>query len=198
MVRCLRRGPRSGWCRFWPSTPRACRCVRRQIAVRASIIELSCRTALRRVAPGTLGITRPPSASPAGSSFAVVRMVFGVRIERQSKEAGGRDQRARPQRGRLLRWDPADAGPGAITATLLLLRQAHGSPLLDRSSARRRRPICGICVCAFPVRQPHRPPAWDHRNVVLSRLAPQFLLAALASSSSSTFFCVRAVAFFCP
>src|SRR5215471_16094643 len=104
---------------------------RRRIAVRASIIAAAILAGTALAGDWLLrqlGITLPAFRIAGGLLlFAVAfEMVFGARIERQSKEAeDALDERVRNIAAFPLAI-PLMAGPGAITATLLLSGQAAG------------------------------------------------------------------------
>jgi multiple antibiotic resistance protein len=80
----------------------------------------------------TLGITLPAFRIAGGLLlFAVAsEMVFGVRIERQSQQAEEAVEEHVHNIAAFPLAIPLMAGPGAITATLLLSGQASGRPLL--------------------------------------------------------------------
>src|SRR5215470_15977452 len=108
---------------------------RRRIALRAAIIAAAILAGTALVGDWLLrqlGITLPAFRIAGGLLlFAVAsEMVFGVRIERQSKEAEEAiEERVRNMAAFPLAI-PLMAGPGAITATLLLAGQARAEPLL--------------------------------------------------------------------
>jgi multiple antibiotic resistance protein len=106
---------------------------RRQVASRASIIAaliLIGTTIVGDWLLTTLGISLPAFRIAGGLLlFSIAsEMVFGVRIERQSKTA----EQAIEERVRNVAAFPLAiplmAGPGAITATVLLASQASGKP----------------------------------------------------------------------
>jgi multiple antibiotic resistance protein len=80
----------------------------------------------------TLGITLPAFRIAGGLLlFAVAsEMVFGVRIERQSQQAEEAVEEHVHNIAAFPLAIPLMAGPGAITATLLLSGQASGQPFL--------------------------------------------------------------------
>jgi multiple antibiotic resistance protein len=107
---------------------------RRQVAVRASIIAALILIGTAIIGDWlltTLGISLPAFRIAGGLLlFSIAsEMVFGVRIERQSKTA----EQAIEERVRNVAAFPLAiplmAGPGAITATVLLASQAAGRPL---------------------------------------------------------------------
>jgi multiple antibiotic resistance protein len=157
---------------------------RRRIAIRASIIAAAI---LAGTALGgdwllrQLGISLPAFRIAGGLLlFAVAsEMVLGVRIERQSKQA----EEAVEERVRNVAAFPLAiplmAGPGAITATLLLAGQANGNMILLAILIGVVTVVCALCLGVFLL---------SHRidrllgvtgNVVSSRLLG-VLLAALA------------------
>src|SRR6266850_742276 len=107
---------------------------RRQIAVRACIIAGAILAGTALIGDwllSKLGITLSAFRIAGGLLlFAVAsEMVFGVRIERQSKQAEeALDEHLRNVAAFPLAI-PLMAGPGAITATLLLAGQASGKPI---------------------------------------------------------------------
>jgi multiple antibiotic resistance protein len=127
---------------------------RRQIAGRACIIAgaILAGTALAGDwLLAKLGITIPAFRIAGGLLlFAVAsEMVFGVRIGRQSKEAEeALDEQVRNIAAFPLAI-PLMAGPGAITATLLLAGQAGGKPLLLGSLIGVVAVVCALCVGVF-------------------------------------------------
>jgi multiple antibiotic resistance protein len=107
---------------------------RRQVAVRASLIAVLILIGTAIIGDWlltTLGISLPAFRIAGGLLlFSIAsEMVFGVRIERQSKTA----EQAVEERVRNIAAFPLGiplmAGPGAITATVLLASQAVGRPL---------------------------------------------------------------------
>ena len=127
---------------------------RKQIAVRACIIAgaILAGTALAGDwLLAKLGITIPAFRIAGGLLlFAVAsEMVFGVRTERQSKEAEeALDEQVRNIAAFPLAI-PLMAGPGAITATLLLAGQAGGKPLLLGALIGVVVVVCALCVGVF-------------------------------------------------
>jgi multiple antibiotic resistance protein len=107
---------------------------RRQVAVRASVIAALILIGTAIIGDWlltTLGISLPAFRIAGGLLlFSIAsEMVFGVRIERQSKAA----EQAIEERVRNVAAFPLaiplTAGPGAITATVLLASQAAGRPV---------------------------------------------------------------------
>jgi multiple antibiotic resistance protein len=112
--------------------------------------------------------------------FAVAfEMVFGVRTERQSKEAEeALDEQVRNIAAFPLAI-PLMAGPGAITATLLLAGQANGRPLLLGALIGVVAVVCALCVGVFLIAGRIDRLLGVTGNVVASRLLG-VLLASLA------------------
>ena len=157
---------------------------RRQIAVRASIIAalILCATALggdwllRQ-----LGITLPAFRIAGGLLlFAVAsEMVFGVRTERQSKQAEDALEEHVRNVAAFPLAIPLMAGPGAITATLLLAGQARGDPMALAVLIAVVMLVCALCLGVFLLANRVDRLIGITGNVVLSRLLG-VLLAALA------------------
>jgi len=157
---------------------------RRHVALRASIIAT---VVLAGAALGgdwlfrMVGITLPAFRIAGGLLlFSIAsEMVLGVRIERQSKAA----EQALEEHVRNIAAFPLAvplmAGPGAITATVLLAGRAGGNPagLVELIGV-----ICVVlatCYAAFLAGSPLARALGTTGNVVLSRLLG-VLLAALA------------------
>lgn len=106
-------------------------------------------------------------------------MVFGVRIERQSKEA----EEAIEERVRNVAAFPLAiplmAGPGAITATILLAGRSGGEPLRLMILLAVIAAVLAICFAVFALAGPIAKLLGTTANNVLSRLLG-VLLAALA------------------
>src|SRR5437899_9388787 len=107
---------------------------RRCIALRASIIAAAILAGTALVGDWLLhqlGITLPAFRIAGGLLlFAVAsEMVFGVRIERQSKQAEDALEEHVRNVAAFPLAIPLMARPGAITATLLLAGQARGDPI---------------------------------------------------------------------
>jgi len=157
---------------------------RKQIAVRASII--ACAILAGTALGGDwllhqLGITLPAFRIAGGLLlFAVAsEMVFGVRTERQSKQA----EEALEEHVRNLAAFPLAiplmAGPGAITATLLLSGQARGQLVLLAILIGVVALVCGICLAVFLLANRVDRLLGITGNVLASRLLG-VLLASLA------------------
>jgi multiple antibiotic resistance protein len=157
---------------------------RRRIAVRSSIIAgaILAGTALfGNWLLGTLGITLPAFRIAGGLLlFAVAsEMAFGVRIQRESKQAENAvEERVRNVAAFPLAI-PLMAGPGAITATLLLAGQAGSRPLLLAILLGVVVVVTAACLAVFLLAHRVDRLLGITGNVVLSRLLG-VILAALA------------------
>jgi MarC family membrane protein len=157
---------------------------RRQIAVRASIIAAAILAGTALLGDWLLhqlGITLPAFRIAGGLLlFAVAsEMVFGVRTERQSKQAEDALEEHLRNVAAFPLAIPLMAGPGAITATLLLAGQASGKPgslaiLIAVVVA-----VCALCLGVFLLANRVDRLLGITGNVVSSRLLG-VLLAALA------------------
>jgi multiple antibiotic resistance protein len=157
---------------------------RRQIAVRASIIAalILCATALGGDwLLHQLGITLPAFRIAGGLLlFAVAsEMVFGVRTERQSKQAEDALEEHVRNVAAFPLAIPLMAGPGAITATLLLAGQAGRNIVPLAILIGVVAAVCAICLAVFLIAGRIDRLLGITGNVVLSRLLG-VLLAALA------------------
>jgi multiple antibiotic resistance protein len=106
-------------------------------------------------------------------------MVFGVRIERQSRAA---EQALEEQVHNIAAFPlaiPLMAGPGAITATVLLAGRASGDALLNAILLAVVVAVFAICFVVFTLSTPIARWIGITGNLVLSRLLG-VLLAALA------------------
>jgi len=156
----------------------------RQIAVRASIIAAAILAGTALLGDWLLrqlGITLPAFRIAGGLLlFAVAsEMVFGVRTERQSKQAEHALEEHLRNVAAFPLAIPLMAGPGAITATLLLAGQASGKPgslaiLIAVVVA-----VCALCLGVFLLANRVDRLLGITGNVVSSRLLG-VLLAALA------------------
>jgi multiple antibiotic resistance protein len=157
---------------------------RRQIAVRSSIIAgvILAGTALfGNWLLGKLGITLPAFRIAGGLLlFAVAsEMVFGVRIKRESQQV---EQAVEEHVRNLAAFPlaiPLMAGPGAITATLLLAGQAGPQPLLLAILLGVVAAVMAACLSVFLLANRVDRLLGITGNVVLSRLLG-VILAALA------------------
>jgi multiple antibiotic resistance protein len=128
-----------------------------------------------------LAIT-PPAFRIAGGLllFAVAsEMVFGARVERQSKQAEEAIEEHVAHVAAFPLAIPLMAGPGAITATLLLAGQARGQPLLLAGLLAVILIVIGACFGVFWMANRIERMLGVSGSVVLSRLLG-VLLAALA------------------
>ena len=157
---------------------------RRQISVRAAIIAAAILTGTAFVGDWLLrqlGISLPAFRIAGGLLlFAVAsEMVLGVRTGRQSQEA---EQALEEQVRNVAAFPlaiPLMAGPGAITATLLLAGQAGGNLVLLAILIGVVIVVCALCLLAFLIAGRIDRLLGITGNVVLSRLLG-VLLAALA------------------
>jgi multiple antibiotic resistance protein len=128
-----------------------------------------------------LGISLPAFRIAGGLLlFSIAsEMVFGVRIERQSRTA----EQALEEHVRHMAAFPLGipllAGPGAITATVLLAGQAAGRPLMLAALVGVILVVAALCFATFAVADRIGNFLGLTGNVVLSRLLG-VLLAALA------------------
>jgi MarC family membrane protein len=157
---------------------------RRRIAVRASIIAgaiLAGTALLGDWLLHQLGITLPAFRIAGGLLlFAVAsEMVFGVRTERQSKQAEDALEEHLRNVAAFPLAIPLMAGPGAITATLLLAGQASGKPVSLAILIIVVVVVCALCLGVFLLANRVDRLLGITGNVVSSRLLG-VLLAALA------------------
>jgi multiple antibiotic resistance protein len=157
---------------------------RRQIAVRASIIAAAILAGTALLGDWLLrqlGITLPAFRIAGGLLlFAVAsEMVFGVRTERQSKQAEDALEEHLRNVAAFPLAIPLMAGPGAITATLLLAGQASGKPILLAVLIVVVIAVCALCLVVFLLSNRVDRLLGVTGNVVSSRLLG-VLLAALA------------------
>ena len=157
---------------------------RRHVAARASIIAA---VILAGAAVGgdwlfrTVGISMPAFRIAGGLLlFSIAsEMVFGVRIERQSKAA---EQAVEEHVRNIAAFPlafPLMAGPGAITATVLLAGRTEGNLVAFALLLAVICAVLAICYLTFRVAGPIGRTLGITGNVVLSRLLG-VLLAALA------------------
>jgi multiple antibiotic resistance protein len=157
---------------------------RRRIAVRASIIAAAILAGTALVGDWLLrqlGITLPAFRIAGGLLlFAVAsEMVFGVRTERQSKQAEDALEEHLRNVAAFPLAIPLMAGPGAITATLLLAGQASGEPISLAVLIAVVATVCALCLGVFLLANRVDRLLGVTGNVVSSRLLG-VLLAALA------------------
>jgi multiple antibiotic resistance protein len=159
------------------------RSTRRQIAIRASLIATAILIGTAAVGDWLLtrlGISLPAFRIAGGLLlFSIAsEMVFGVRIERQSRTAEQAIEDLRHIAAFPLAI-PLMAGPGAITATVLLAAQADGRPVFLLTLIGMILVVIGLCLVIFLLVIRIGPLLGTTANVVLSRLLG-VLLAALA------------------
>src|SRR5262245_54731879 len=157
---------------------------RRRIAVRASIIAAALLAGTALIGDWLLhqlGITLPAFRIAGGLLlFAVAsEMVFGVRTERQSKQAEEALEEHVRNVAAFPLAIPLMAGPGAITATLLLAGQAGGQPIHLSILIGVVLAVSAACLGVFLIAGRIDRLLGITGNVVLSRLLG-VLLAALA------------------
>jgi multiple antibiotic resistance protein len=157
---------------------------RRRIALRAAVIAAAILAGTALVGDWLLhqlGITLPAFRIAGGLLlFAVAsEMVFGVRIERQSKQAEDALEEHVRNVAAFPLAIPLMAGPGAITATLLLAGQARGDPIALAVLIGVVILVCALCLGVFLLANRLDRLLGITGNVVLSRLLG-VLLAALA------------------
>jgi len=157
---------------------------RRRIAVRAAIIAATILAGTALVGDWLLhqlGITLPAFRIAGGLLlFAVAsEMVFGVRIERQSKQAEDALEEHVRNVAAFPLAIPLMAGPGAIAATLLLAGQARGDPIALAVLIGVVMLVCALSLVVFLLANRVDRLLGITGNVVLSRLLG-VLLAALA------------------
>jgi multiple antibiotic resistance protein len=157
---------------------------RRQIALRACLtagVILAGTALIGDWLLDKLAITLPAFRIAGGLLlFAVAsEMAFGVRIERQSKEAEEAVEEHVHNVAAFPLAIPLMAGPGAITATLLLSGQAHGQPLLLAGLLGVAVIVVAVCYGVFLAAARIERLLGVTGSVVLSRLLG-VLLAALA------------------
>ena len=157
---------------------------RRRIALRAAIIAAAILAGTALVGDWLLhqlGITLPAFRIAGGLLlFAVAsEMIFGVRIERQSKQAEDALEEHVRNVAAFPLAIPLMAGPGAITATLLLAGQASGKPVALAVLIAVVMLVCVLCLGVFLLANRVDRMIGITGNVVLSRLLG-VLLAALA------------------
>ena len=157
---------------------------RRGIAVRACFIAgaiLVGAALLGNWLLRVLGITLPAFRIAGGLLlFSVAyEMVLGVRIDRQSKQCEEAIEERVSDVAAFPLAIPLMAGPGAITATLLLVGQARTEPLLLAALLGTVLLAVAACLAAFLVATRIDRLLGITGNVVLSRLLG-VLLAALA------------------
>ena len=157
---------------------------RRQVAIRASLIAAGVLAGTALVGDkllATVGISLPAFRIAGGLLlFSIAsEMVFGVRIQRQSATA----EQAMEERVRNIAAFPLAiplmAGPGAITAVVLLSGRAAGQPALLGGLIGVAVLVVALCLLVFLAASRIEKILGITGNVVLSRLLG-VLLAALA------------------
>jgi multiple antibiotic resistance protein len=160
------------------------RSARRQVAIRASLIAAGVLAGTALVGDkllATVGISLPAFRIAGGLLlFSIAsEMVFGVRIQRQSATA----EQAMEERVRNVAAFPLAiplmAGPGAITAVVLLSGRAVGQPALLGGLIAVAVLVVALCLVVFLAASRIEKILGITGNVVLSRLLG-VLLAALA------------------
>jgi multiple antibiotic resistance protein len=157
---------------------------RQRIAFRACLIAAAILAGTALIGDwllGTLAITLPAFRIAGGLLlFAVAsEMVFGERIERQSRQAEEAIEEHVRHVAAFPLAIPLMAGPGAITATLLLAGQARGEPLLLAGLLGVIIVVIAVCFGVFLAAERIERLLGVTGSVVLSRLLG-ILLAALA------------------
>ena len=157
---------------------------RRNVALRACLIAAAILAGSALIGDWllrTLSISLPAFRIAGGLLlFSIAsEMVFGVRIERQSKEA----EEAIEERVRNIAAFPLAiplmAGPGAITATLLLAGRSGGDPFALAILLAVIAVVLAVCFIVFTLSAPIEKLLGITGNIVLSRLLG-VVLAALA------------------
>jgi multiple antibiotic resistance protein len=128
-----------------------------------------------------MGITIPAFRIAGGLLlFSIAsEMVFGLRLERQSRAAEQAVEERIHDIAAFPLAIPLMAGPGAITATILLAGQATGRPLMLAVLIGVIAVVAGACLCTFLLAERIAHVLGLTGNIVLSRLLG-VLLAALA------------------
>jgi multiple antibiotic resistance protein len=106
-------------------------------------------------------------------------MVFGVRIERQSRQAEEAIEEHVRNVAAFPLAIPLMAGPGAITATVLLAGRSNGDPMMLAILLAVIAVVLAICIVVFTLAARIGKLLSVTANVVISRLLG-VLLAALA------------------
>ena len=129
----------------------------------------------------TLSITLPAFRIAGGLLlFSIAsEMVFGVRIERQSRQAEEAIEEHVRNIAAFPLAIPLMAGPGAITATVLLAGRGGGDPVRLAILLAVIAAVLALCFVVFLLAAPIAKLLGTTANIVLSRLLG-VLLAALA------------------
>jgi len=157
---------------------------RRQVALRAAIMAAAILTGTALIGDWLLrqlGITLPAFRIAGGLLlFSIAsEMVFGVRIERQSRDA---EQAIEEQVRNIAAFPlaiPLLAGPGALTATVLLAGQAAFRPLHLAILVGVIAAVAALCLVVFRLATRIERGLGTTGSVLVSRLQG-VLLAALA------------------
>jgi len=173
---------------FLAITQRMPRAAKRQVALRAALIAAVILTGAALIGDWllrTLSISLPAFRIAGGLLlFSIAsEMVFGVRIKRQSEDAEQALDRQFDQHVRNIAAFPLAiplmAGPGAITAVVLLSGRAGGDLTLLAILIGVIVFVCGLCLIAFSAAAGIARMIGATTNVVLERLLG-VILAALA------------------
>jgi multiple antibiotic resistance protein len=169
---------------YLATTHRFAEPARRRVALRACLIAALILAGAALIGDWllrTLGISLPAFRIAGGLLlFAVAsEMVLGVRTERQSKQAEEAIEEHARNIAAFPLAIPLMAGPGAITATVLLAGQTRGQPLLLAGLIGVVGAVLAICLAVFLLATRIGRLLGVTGNVVSSRLLG-ILLAALA------------------
>src|SRR5690349_21073628 len=157
---------------------------RRSVALRAAIIAAAILAGSALIGDWllrTLSIGLPAFRIAGGLLlFSIAsEMVFGVRIERQSRQAEDAIEEHVRNVAAFPLAIPLMAGPGAITATVLLAGRSDGDPMLLLFLLIVIAVVLMLCIAVFAFSERIRKLLGFTGNIVLSRLLG-VLLAALA------------------
>jgi multiple antibiotic resistance protein len=157
---------------------------RRRVALRAALIAAAILAGSALVGDWllrTLAISLPAFRIAGGLLlFSIAsEMVFGVRIERQSRQAEEAIEEHVRNIAAFPLAIPLMAGPGAITATVLLAGRADGAPLRIAMLLAIVAVVLALCLLVFVLASRIAGFIGVTGNVVLSRLLG-VILAALA------------------
>ena len=157
---------------------------RRAVALRACLIAAAILAGTALVGDWllrTLSITLPAFRIAGGLLlFSIAsEMVFGVRIERQSRQAEEAIEEHVRNIAAFPLAIPLMAGPGAITATVLLAGRGGGDPVRLAILLAVIAVVLALCFVVFALSAPIAKLLGTTANAVLSRLLG-VLLAALA------------------
>jgi multiple antibiotic resistance protein len=157
---------------------------RRSVALRAAVIAAAILVGSTLIGDWllrTLSIGLPAFRIAGGLLlFSIAsEMVFGVRIERQSRQAEEAIEEHVRNVAAFPLAIPLMAGPGAITATVLLAGRSEGNPMLLAILLAVIAFVAVLCAAVFLLSTPIGRLLGVTGNIVLSRLLG-VLLAALA------------------